>query len=323
MSIIFRCKMALLHVYSLYKLISNKNSRYKIRESLQIINSRKFDNIFAIYSHYHSITLTNFLNNFVVNSSVEEIKSYMKHKVSINDSDIWEKVNHHDGPVLFVTPHYGPFGLGCLKAVSELGNNRKVNAFYDPPEKNPTSLIYKDILSKLGPAFVPIFNDRGGVIKALRALKRKEILAIMPDVYELSSQSIAVPFFGHLTTAMAGTAFLAIQSKAIIVQAYCEVNFDGSIDIILEAPIKPNLELTTERSIYQLTTQLFASMENQIRHHPEHWLYLSRLKNRLEFSLDNVENNESFLESITKLSKSIGLPTPQIDLFTQQSIEDK
>ena len=83
-----------------------------------------------------------------------------------------------------------------------------------------------------------LFNDSRGLVRAIKCLKKKQILTMMPDVFDLSGQSISIPFFGHFTTAMAGTAFLALKTNALIMQAYCVPDNHGGVKCILHKPFQ-------------------------------------------------------------------------------------
>lgn len=177
-------------------------------------------------------------------------------------------------PVVFVTPHYGAFGLGCLKLIQAIGRQKTVNAFYDPPAKNPSSAGFEALLKGLGYGFNALFNDSTAVLKALRVLKRGEALTMMPDVFDLTGHVLYVPFFGRLVPAMAGTALFAIKSNARVVVGYSCPGHGLQTTVQLGAPIEPPRSGALEADINSLTATIFRDMERQIRLAPEHWVYL-------------------------------------------------
>ena len=299
------------HVESYKRVLLDTNTRQQLQKSLRHID-HKYEHL-KICQHFQSMARVNELNNFCLSSSHSTLQNFIATKVWVDKPKYWQQVHQFDGPVIFVTPHYGPFAMGCLKAVLDMGKDKTVNAFYDPPEKNPTTAVYKDVLSSLGNNFNPIFNDSRGLVRAIRCLKNKQILTMMPDVFDLSGQSISIPFFGHFTTAMAGTAFLALKTNALIMQAYCIPDAHGGVKCILNKPFIFQESNDFEQDIYDLTSRLFASIEQQIKLAPEHWIYLRQLDNRLGLPLPEHSNFPKNIHKIFALAKSLQLESSPIE----------
>lgn len=292
------------------RLVTDQETRQQLQQSLQRINP-KFNHL-KIYQHFQSMARVDELNNFCLSSTRENLKHFISAKVWVDKPKYWHQAHTFDGPVIFVTPHYGPFAIGCLKAVLDMGENKTVNAFYDPPEKNPTTAVYKEVLSSLGDKFNPIFNDNRGLVRALKCLKNKQILTMMPDVFDLSGQSISIPFFGHFTTAMAGTAFLALKTNALIMQAYCVPDNNGGVKCILHKPFQFKSTDDFEQDTYDLTSHLFKSIEQQLAHAPQHWIYLRQLNNRLGLPLPEQPSFSMSKHKILALANSLQLETASI-----------
>ena len=293
------------------RILIDTNTRQQLQRSLEHIgNNNQYS---KICQHFQSMAIVNELNNFCLSSSRSTLQSFIGSKVWVDRPDYWKQVHNFDGPVIFVTPHYGPFAMGCLKAVLDMGGDKTVNAFYDPPEKNPTTAVYKDVLSSLGDGFNPIFNDNRGLVRAIKCLKNKQILTMMPDVFDLLGQSISIPFFGHFTTAMAGTAFLALKTNALIMQAYCIPDAQGGVKCILDRPFQFQQSDDSEQDVYDLTSHLFKSIEQQLRLAPEHWIYLRQLDNRLGLPLPEHVNFAKNRNKISALANSLQLDNSAIE----------
>jgi len=99
-------------------------------------------------------------------------------------------------------------------------NFKKVSLFYESPEKNPTTSIYKGLMERLGCDARVLYNDKTAVLKGLRVLKNGQVLGMMPDVFEYNLGLMYVPFFGRLTVAMGGTAFFALKTNARLIPGY-------------------------------------------------------------------------------------------------------
>lgn len=228
--------------------------------------------------HQHAMHSCRLVQAHLATLAAPELVSYLDRHVSVQGEvqgqTVLDLVRNDARPVVFVTPHYGPFGLGCLKLIQAIGRQKTVNAFYDPPAKNPSSAGFEALLKGLGYGFNPLFNDSTAVLKALRVLKRGEALTMMPDVFDISGHVLYVPFFGRLVPAMAGTALFAIKSQARVVVGYSCPGAGLQTTVQLGAPMEPQRTGVLEADIASLTASIFRDMERQIRQAPEHWAYL-------------------------------------------------
>ncbi|MBV7314303.1 hypothetical protein [Shewanella sp. NIFS-20-20] len=269
------------------------------------------------YRHHFSMTMFRLLNDYIDRLSPSEVIDFIQRRVAFSDGARWQALLDRPQALLLVTPHYGPFAIGCLKIIAEHLGDRHIHAFYDPPEKNPTTAIYQSLLSKLG-GFTPIFNDSRGVIKALRALKQQHIVSMMPDVYDTDTNSISIPFFNYLTLAKIGTAFLAHRANALIACTYTEVGFNGEITLTLASTFYPAKAATEAQAIRLTTINIFDDMQRQIAKSPAHWIYLSHLGGRLSFSLDCLDHAAATHAACLPLLNQLGLDNQLIaDLLTQ------
>ena len=293
-----------LFIMSFFDLASNVSTTKLVYGNTRFIGFSRMPSALKTLQFYFSKRLSGEINREILRDA-SSLSEYLHNNVSFSNTDYWQTCIDHDGPVLLVTPHYGPFAVGCLKACLDFNGIRHVNTFYDPPEKNQSTVTYKDVLSALGYNFTPIFNDRKGLISAIKALRNNEALTMMPDVFEISSQTIYVPFFDHLTCAMTGTAFLARKSSALIAHAYVRhVNF-GNIMIDIEKPYLMPVSENAELDIYNQTSVFIASLEKQLRRHPEHWMYLPNLPSRLTSAFS--KNSHEIEGKIHSLSIALNL----------------
>jgi lauroyl/myristoyl acyltransferase len=284
---------------SLIDLVNQKKITQQVFSNIRIIGFNKSQALFKTYLYFLSKRTSSAMNNAILQNT-EELESFLQKHVLFSNPDYWQKCVNHDGPVLFVTPHYGPFSLGCLKASLDLKGKKMVNSFYDPPEKNNSTASYKELLSALGYNFTPIFNDRRGLVSAIKALKDNQALTMMPDVFEFNNQTIYVPFFKHLTCAMTGTAFLSRKSAALIVHTYVRHHGLRNVIIDIEQPYKMAITDDADYDIYQQTSRTIASLEQQLKKTPQHWVYLPNLPTRLTSAcLEHRCDIEAIIQSLT------------------------
>lgn len=178
-------------------------------------------------------------------------------------------------PVVLFTPHYGNFAIVALKLIQEIGRFKTVNSFHNPlPASHPMGDV-ENLFGRLGYGYTPISNnDDSAVLKAMRALRRGEVLTIMPDSFGMIGHTCYVPFFGHLVPAMAGTALFALRSNALVIGIYGCPEEGLQTTLRLSAPLEIEHSGDQETDMRNLATAIFRDMERQLRRSPEHWYLL-------------------------------------------------
>ncbi len=224
--------------------------------------------------HLASMRQSQLVNAHLASLPAAALGRFVARQVHIDGQDVLDSVRDDKGPVIFVTPHYGGFALGCLKLIQHIGQHKTVNSFYDPPAKNPSSAGFEALLKGLGYGFNALFNDSTAVLKALRVLKRGEALTMMPDVFDMAGHVLYVPFFGRLVPAMAGTALFALKSQARVIVGFSCPGASLQTTVKLGQPLAYARSGNLEADIASLTAAIFREIEAQIRRAPEHWFYL-------------------------------------------------
>ncbi len=288
-----------------------------LRENLALLGVTGWHSLVEARRFYLSRRLTLATNEALLRAPAPRIRRYVEAQVAIESREYWQACREHRGPLLIVTPHYGPFALGLLKVCLELGSERRVNAFYDPPQRNPGTACYGEILRKCCDNFRPVFNDRRGGVRALQALRNGEVLTMMPDVYELNGQCLLVPFLSQLTYAMSGTAFLALKSGALIVHGYVESSEGGQVRIRFEQPYFMQVTGDDDYDIYRQTSRLLHGLEGQLRRSPAHWVYLSQLRGRLDAGLADADNPGALRRLAGQLGRHLGIETREEILYAE------
>jgi KDO2-lipid IV(A) lauroyltransferase len=123
-----------------------------------------------------------------------------------------------------------------------------------------------------GVSIVPAHNSYR---ELLRVLKRNELLGFILDQNRPAEQGIFVDFFGRPASTSPGLAFLAAQSRAPVVPVF--IHREGLDRHVLR--VLPVLEPPPDRSEENIraATQAYTTViENEIRRHPEQWIWLHR-----------------------------------------------
>lgn len=248
-----------------------------------------------------------------------QLERFLQRHVRIDDPALLARLRDDGKPVIFVTPHYGSFQLGCLKLIQEIGHHKTVNTFYNPPSVNSSSAGFEQLFQRLGYGFHALFNDDSAVLKALRVLRRGEALTMMPDVFDISGHALYVPFFGRLVPAMAGTALFALKSNATVVVGYsCP---EGGLDstVRLGQPLTITRSGDLDADIATLTAAILHDIEQQIRRAPEHWMYLPGIGELLQRMLPVSEATpQEWLQRLEAAAPSLTTVVPEMQQLLQE-----
>ena len=244
-----------------------------------------------------------------------QLREFCMERVEIEGAEHFRATCESPDPVVLFTPHYGSFAIGTMRAAMDIAPHKQFSIFYDSPEKNPTTYIYKGLVDRLGVGTRVLYNDRTAILAGARALKKCGVLGIMPDVYEYNLGLMYVPFFGGLTVAMGGTAFFALKAKARLLPAYCWRRKPGHFVVRYDEPIELSSTGNLAEDIYHTTVRIFANMEAQFTAAPEHWIYWNRFSARYELDIKLPGANESWSEQFTKLRHALATEQSSLGRF--------
>lgn len=126
-----------------------------------------------------------------------------------------------DGRGLLVSvPHHGHFVMSICALVEVLRRRREVHVFYDAPSAHPTNALFDAMHARMygnADATVRILhNNRAGIAAAMQALRRGQVVILLPDVYRDVLETYQVSFCGTTRDVMLGAATLARRSGARI-----------------------------------------------------------------------------------------------------------
>ena len=219
---------------------------------------------------------------------VEDVENILHTRVRLNAGLGLEDMLSQSGGIILATPHYGAF-IPLLMKLSQLCKGRKkFNVIFNDPKVTPSNAQYGELFTRLGCDGSVLYPDRRGTVAALKALKRGECVAILPDVYFESSTTMAVPFLGRLLRVMPGTAFFATRTNSPVVPLYATPGASLGFDVAMGRPIDPSgyADEDEEQSQFRFMTALVSEMERQFRANPVHWNYWASLRERSSRLLD-------------------------------------
>jgi lauroyl/myristoyl acyltransferase len=246
-----------------------------------------------------------------------QLRDFCRERVEIEGGEHFHAACESAEPVVLFTPHYGSFAIGTMRAAMDIAPYKQFSIFYDSPEKNPTTHIYKGFFDRLDVGTKVLYNDRTAILAGARALKKGGVLGIMPDVYEYNLGLMYVPFFGGLTVTMGGTAFFALKANARLLPAYCWRRQHGHFVVRYDPPIELSATGNLAEDIYHTTVRIFANLEAQFTRAPEHWIYWDRFSARMSYDLDGKlpRGDESWAEQFTKFRRALATEQSTLGRF--------
>lgn len=224
-------------------------------------------------------------------------------------------------PVVVFAPHYGNFAMACLLLVLESAPKKSVSIFFNPPEKNPYAPRMRRLIENLGCGAQALHNDRGGLLKAFRALHKGGLIGIMPDVFDYEAGTIFVPFFGRFAFAMTGTAFLARKYDATLLPLYAHRTGNGGFEILIDAPVEIERTDDLDHDVWHTTAVVFRNIEDHLRRAPEHWMYWDTFLGRVYPNVTVPSDRAQWEESLGAMSRRFWARSP-LAQFVQQLLKE-
>lgn len=165
-----------------------------------------------------------------------------------------------------ITAHYGNWELMARKMVLR---GYKVNVIARDSDDPGMTGIGRKLRESGG---YKVYDKDQPLIGAFRALKRNEILAILPD--QNDSTGIFVDFFGRPASTATGPAVLSLRSGAPLVPCFCARDSNGKYKVTIHPRIQFESTGDEQADVHELTALITAAIEQEIRLHPEQWLWL-------------------------------------------------
>ena len=142
------------------------------------------------------------------------------------------------------------------------------------PVNNP--LIDGYIISLRGAVMSRRMIPKGydGARAAMDHLKAGRSVAMLVD--QKLTNGVKVPFFGHDAATATAAARLSLRYDAPIIPAAIVRERNANFTINVRAPIVFEASGDTGEDVVKLTALMTAAIENEVRAHPEQWLWFHR-----------------------------------------------
>lgn len=165
--------------------------------------------------------------------------------------------------VIFLTPH-----LGCFEIIAQtVALKYPVTALYRPPRKAALKPLMEQARARPNLALAPA--TLGGVRTLLKALKKGEVIGLLPDQVPANGEGVWADFFGKPAYTMTLPAKLQQMSGAPIILAYAERLSRGRGYLIRFSRFEEALGETAE----QQARAINAAMEKLIARCPAQYFW--------------------------------------------------
>ena len=174
--------------------------------------------------------------------------------------------------VMIVSPHLGNWELVGYWAATQ----GPITTLYQPPRRFNLDDLLRHVRAKTGATLVP--TNARGVSSLIKALKRGELVGILPDMEPETRGGIFAPFFGVQALTMTLIHNLVKRSEAAVFIGFAR-RVPGGFNLVF---VEPGSEIAAESSEVSVTA-LNGAIEALVNRAPEQyqWEY-KRFKRRPE-----------------------------------------
>ena len=170
--------------------------------------------------------------------------------------------------LIFLSPHLGSFEVGGRSYGELFGQSgHPMTALFRPPRQ--AWLLEVMVASRTRPGLMMAPTTLAGVRQLIKALKRGQTIALLPDQVPPEGQGVWVPFFGRDAYTMTLSARLALQTGAVVLTAWGERLSWGRGFVVHVAPL--GVELSGD--VNAATAQINLAMEALVAAAPAQYLW--------------------------------------------------
>ena len=185
----------------------------------------------------------------------------------------WENVEAADRPgkgFFVLSPH-----LGFWEMVPPLiGLYRgRMNIVMRPPDNPFLDKELRFLRERFGNTVIP---KRGAARRMMEALRQGAIVGILIDQRVQAKEGIEVPFFGRPALTTPVLARLSLRTGAPVLPVALFPEPKGRYRFIAHPPIFPPPGEEGDEAVTGLTRRYLEVAEQDIRSHPEQWLWMHR-----------------------------------------------
>lgn len=174
--------------------------------------------------------------------------------------------------LVFFTPHLGSFEVSARAITERWGHLRPLTVMYRPARSALLRELEEGARARPGLATVPAALS--GVRHMLRALRKGEMVGLLPDQVPPQGQGLWAPFFGQPAYTMTLAARMVTQTGAQALVVWCERLPNGQGFVMHFEPLGEVLATGDDEAAQSAAaTAINRAMERVIMHKPEQYLW--------------------------------------------------
>ena len=223
--------------------------------------------------------------------------------------------------LLITIPHHGFYLPGIIAMSERLQAQRDVFVFYESPENHDTNAIFDMIHERVfgnGISKVSIlYNNRIGLVRAIRELRKGNVVFILPDVAKRVQDTYRMPFCGMQRDFMLGSATIARRSNARLMPVVSQpgkalFGFSNLFADIVEPCATDGTAEGDLHADYRTTLAVMRGLEPLMTHHLVFWQYIH--------SYVAVEKEMEKVPTFDTISTELLLKDPYLNLLSSSPI---
>lgn len=185
-----------------------------------------------------------------------------------------------DKPLLFISAHLGCFDLIPV-TMSALGFK---GGFVTKEMRNKgLHNFWHEHYRRIAQAF-PI-SKKNASPQILKLLKQQQVVGFIMDQNMNTDHGVYVPFGDKHACTLKAPALLARKFNLNVIPVYLIWKDHSSLQLIVEPPLTPSLDMNTQDGIIADTARYNDSILNMIRRFPDQWIWMHRrFKNQPDLS---------------------------------------
>lgn len=198
----------------------------------------------------------------------------ISHLVRWEGAEVIEAAMAQGRGTLLLTPHLGSFEVSARAIVERFGATQPLTVLYRPARQ--AFLREMEETSRHRPGLATAPASLSGVRLMLRALKRGELVGLLPDQVPPEGQGVWAPFYGQPAYTMTLAARLVQQTGAVPVLLWCE-RLGGSAGFVVHVhaldEALPDAKDQSEAAQTAAATVMNRAMERVINQNPAQYLW--------------------------------------------------
>jgi len=191
-------------------------------------------------------------------------------RFEIQHAERMEAAHARGKGVLILSAHFGNYLLQALQVPKLF--HYPISIVYKPLKNGTMDRLWREMQQKAGVNGIPAGNAYRLSVKALR---NNHLIGFMLDQNRPVEHGIFVDFFGQTASTSPGLAILSARTGAPVVPLFLHRTPEGRHVVEILPMIEPPPD-RKEETVLAYTAQYTKIIEDQVRKHPELWLWIHK-----------------------------------------------